>query len=760
MKGEQASGESENDTLSKPANLATLASIALHGIWRRRLWVAAAVIAGTLFGVLRAIITPSEYRSSGKLYVRPGLREYVSPEAAFSTAASGTARPSGSREAILNEMQVLSSSALFDLAVAKIGADTVLAQYDPTAGDTGEGPWHTRLFKTVQAWWFSAGSQSVGSALPIERDRLASAVLSRRVIIVPEVGTSVISVIYSASSPEAARDVVNGVLKAAQELHSRVFDSMAAAGKVEDEFKGAEERARAAETALGNFRIEHSVFELTEQQAATIAYSSKLAQELAELELDMAGKKAELAALRPVLQAMPPMRTAPASATSIPNPEHLAWSNLLTFLRQQLITLELDGGTPAFVAGRKKLLDEKIQFATEQLAAQKVSIQSDGYEEPNPDYVRLMQRYSDLEVALKAADSQHAHLTGQCEAQRETLAKLEKIAPTFRTLELEATQKRAAADLLATGVANMRAVKRLEQLNLSEVQIMHNATLDGTKVSPQRSRFLLFGAFGGATVGVLLTGLLALASKRVRVAADLQRLGLPPSTLLASTSDRGPATAEHARVPAELAEGRTDIAHLWSSLPYDRRGTAGLRIGVLPGDGGSAGRVAGALAAGLALYGGEKVVYVACTEGSSWLALRLGLPSQKGWATSLRQGGTDAFPGIATKIPGLDYCALGEVAGLVPHPIAGPAFVALLDRLSKSHRFVIVELPDLTSQPEARSALNVVDGVELVVNSGVDRKSAIRATLAAVTAAGARLLGCVQRLPGKRHGGQADTARS
>ena len=109
------------ETETRPANQTgrTLLPVMVAGIWRHRGWVIAAMMVGGAFGVFRAVVTPSQYRSSGKLFVRPGVRENVQPDAAFAGGGGSAARMSGTREAILTEMQVLSSPDLFDLVVAE-----------------------------------------------------------------------------------------------------------------------------------------------------------------------------------------------------------------------------------------------------------------------------------------------------------------------------------------------------------------------------------------------------------------------------------------------------------------------------------------------------------------------------------------------------------------------------------------------------------------------------------------------------------------
>jgi Mrp family chromosome partitioning ATPase len=96
---------------------------------------------------------------------------------------------------------------------------------------------------------------------------------------------------------------------------------------------------------------------------------------------------------------------------------------------------------------------------------------------------------------------------------------------------------------------------------------------------------------------------------------------------------------------------------------------------------------------------------------------------------------------VTTPIANLDYFPLGEADVLQAHPMAGPAFISLLDRLTKAYRFVVIELPELHAWPEGRSALAAVDGAHVVARLDASERAHVVDTIAAIHHAGARLLG-------------------
>jgi uncharacterized protein involved in exopolysaccharide biosynthesis len=733
------------ETETRPANQTgrTLLPVMLAGIWRNRGWVIAAMMVGGAFGVFRAVVTPSQYRSNGKLFVRPGVRENMQLDEAFAGGGGSGARMSGTREAILTEMQVLSSPDLFDLVVEDIGPDAVLAPFEPPPAGPGGVSWHAGLMHSFQRWWFGSGDVP-DQGNKEERFRAASALLFRTVIIVPEAGTSVITVYYVSSSPERARTVVDGVLEAAQKKHQLTFEGMSGVAKVEEEAVANEKQACDAETALREFKRDKEVFDFQSQQGALQSYLSDLDLKIDTIDLDTKRRVAEKGELEIQLTKIQPERIAPGSDSFVVNPRFESLMQQLTHLQEAQLALEnqynLTLVGPAYET-RKGNLAARIAVVEAALQNERPTIQLDGSSESNPEYARVKQRLADIEVELKGLESQRTQVDTLRKTQRKEFEQLEALAPMFRQLDLEAKQMRAKADRFAEHVFNMRAVQRLEKLNLSNIQVMQSGSLEPDKIAPRRTWLVTIGVFFGAAFGLAMTALWALFDSKVRIAADVKRLGIPPHQTLLGRVDTD-ASGPGSRVPPTFADLRSDIAHFWAALPYERGTKDGLKIACLACGDAMAGRAAAAMALGLAIHGGERVAHVTTSPSASWLAVRLGLSPQRGWSEVVAGKARAADVATATAIAGLDHFGIGEWRG-EGAPVPGPAFLEFLAELSRSYRFVIIELPDLEIDPSGRSVLGAIDGVQLVVRSARCRKGDFRRATLAVAASGCRLLGCI-----------------
>ena len=402
---------------------------------------------------------------------------------------------------------------------------------------------------------------------------------------------------------------------------------------------------------------------------------------------------------------------------------------------------------PAELNRRKKHLATRIDEIRGKLKQEGLQLKLNGGREENPYYQQTKQNIDNLDVEVKGLAKQKEKLAEARVNLEKSLAAFEAVLPALSTLELDAHQKRAFASRLADGVASMRTVQRLEQLNLSNIQVMHAGTFEPLKIGPQRGKQVFLAGFAGAVVGAMLALLLAWRDPRLRGPHDLIMLGVPADGLRTSGPSKRkplPSSAAIDSLPPEFQEVGHDIARFWATLPYDHRTTEGLKIAFLPcGEDSNASLAAATLAIGLAAYGGERVVYVSCAGDDNWFAKRLGFEEHAGWSEVVRDG-LELKQAIAkTCISGLSYLPMGSATESMPHPIAGPAFGALLDQLSASYRFVVVEMPNLGERPEGQSVLGVVDAAELVVCKRKTSKDAVREAVTAVKTAGARMLGAV-----------------
>ncbi|MFK7739278.1 MAG: hypothetical protein AB8H80_03060 [Planctomycetota bacterium] len=784
--------EASTSGQSQQAKTKALIEVLIRGILRRRILIAACGTLGVLAGAFKAVTTPNQYLSAGKLFVRPGVRDVIVSESTLSGIGSGAPRVTGTREAVLNEMQFLASPGLYRLAVERIGIDELLKPMDLSYGRSGNESWHANLLHKLQSWWFKVDDTKVDTGS--DRMGVAAELLKRTINIVPEAGTSVISLYAFSHTPAQAQRILDGRLDAARALHASVYDKMAGAESVDRATRAMEVEADKAEQALLEYRNEKSVYDFEVQLKYLQDYVGQIETDLDKLAVEIVRSEKEKAAVQSVLKGVPQTRVAPGSSQPVLNPAYASLTQELSSLRTAGLTIELErNGTEQTRSRLRKLVQERIERTEEKFRQINAQLELPGPTEEHPEYMRLVERINDLTIEQASLGEQRANLQEVRKTARERLNELEKIEPQIRTLKMEAEQKRAAAMRFAEGLANLKVVQRLEQLNISNVQVMQRATLEPEKKAPSRGKLVVFGGAGGAAFGMALAALLALRQRRIRTRADVVLAGVPDGVEVLQMKRRRKADLDAAKLPEALQDIAPEVARLWTEIHYDASTFDGLALAVLPSGGADGGRMAAALAVGLALYSGERVAYISTDPEGGWLARRLQLPilanvgrstsstsrvaspargpggsaargsaplgsgvhrSDSGPASSISQDAAMAAEAMAargfdTAIKGLRFYPAGDPKN-PSAGVAGPGFTAMIDRLRDSHRFIVLEMQSLRTDPSGYAILHLVDGVQICVEVNASSRQDVKAAVNAVESAGARVVTALLQHPTQR----------
>lgn len=715
----------------------------IKGAYRYRLLVLLAGAAGFVISALDAALLPDEYSSKGALFVRPAVRNVLTPESAFADTGS---RRMTTRESIMNELQMLNSPRLFEKAVEIVGVETILSTTDRDFdGNAIKGKLH-RIATEVTEWMSvpeGGGGREVSAKQKFEN---AARVLSDRSQFRPEAGTSVISVEAKAESPEEAQSLTAALMEAAVELHSEINESMGSLDKIEAELEQAETLAREAEGRRDAFLQSEGFYDFEVQQRGLATYLTTLQQQLDTTRLQLSQQRAEVTLLESLEKTVSKTREVPGSGTFVLNPQVTALRDLLEQLKLRRADLEVERARLS-VSGselreRRQALENLERETRDRLAAADVEIKLRGGVEENPNYAFVVDALQARSVAIKGLTSKEATEVELLKATGESLAKLSALQPRWQGLQLEARQKRDNADRLLTTVTNMRAVRRLEQQKLSNLQVMHAATFNPICVGPGRTKQALLGGFLGGFLGLGLALGLAFLGVRVHGATDVVRAGVAAELVV---NEQGPSRKRAAwseqQLPESLAPMAGAIADAFAAHKFDRNSSEQLRIASLPCNAGAdAARAAGVLAVGLSALAGEDVVYVSCTDDAGWLATSLGLEAKSGW-TDVLDGETSLEDALLdTEVSGLRYLAAGDAASRRPNPVSSREFRSMIDGLKGQCRVVVLELPSLDDHPTGRAVLGMADGVQLVVLDNKTSREEVSSALAAVEGEGAELV--------------------
>ena len=711
--------------------------------YRYRLLVLLAGAAGFVISALNAALLPDDYSSKGALFVRPAIRNVLTPESAF--ANTGSARVT-TRESISNELQMLNSPRLFEKAVEIVGVETILSTTRTEYDDSAIKGKLNQIARQVTDWMSMPESGKGGRITEKQQFENAAILLSERSGFQPVAGSGVITVEAKAESPEEAQLLTAALMDAAVELHTEINDSMGSLDKIEAEFDQAETLAREAERRRDAFLQAEGFYDFEVQQVGLASYLTTLQQQLDATRLLLGQNQAEVALLESLEKSLDKTREVPGSGAYVLNPQVAALQDLIEQLKLRRADLEADRARLS-VSGselreRRQALEEIERETRERLAGAELEIKLRDSVEENPNYTFVVEALQERRVAIRGLISKEAKEVELLKTTGDSLTKLSALQPRWQGLEIDARQKRENADRLQTTVTNMRAVRRLEQQKLSNLQVMHEATFNPICVGPGRTKKALLGGILGGFVGLGAALALAFLGVRVHGTNDVSRAGVQPDLVVV---EKGPSRRRAAwseqQLPESLAPMAAAIADAFAAFKFDRNSREHMKVASLPCNSrADAGRAAGLLAVGLSALAGEKVVYVSCKDDEGWLAKNLGLSVGKGWPDIF--DGTASLEDVlqATEVAGLHYLGVGNVSSQRPHPVSSSDFRSLVDGLKDRCRFVVFELPSLEDHPSGRAVLGMSDGVQLSILDNKTSRDEVSAALAAVEGEGAQLV--------------------
>ena len=731
----------QNEDLDKPKqgglNLPSLLIGALRYVW------IPAVLAtiGFLYAGIKAVALKDEYVSRGSLFVRPGVRSQLTPESAVAQAGSGAM---STRDAVEDEMQLLASPELYKIAAEIIGVEVILGS---STREVQVGGLKGSL-QELSAWLdtlLTVDEQAVPGAGESFQLDLAARILSQAARFNPVSRSSVISVVSVAESPAEAKAYTDALLEAAIEFHARVNESMGSLSRVEAELETSELLARQAEMQRDDFLRSNNIFDFDAEKGALVEYRSTLLSQVDETRQSLRTYQAEEKLQDSLLKVLEPTISIPGSGEYTLNPQIEILGSVVEQLKLSRSQLEVEHAKLAISAGeyreRRKVLESQLEEANKRLDSEALQVKLPDSLQENPIYAFVSQGRQKNRILIEGLNALKVEQDQTLKATEAKLMALRKIEGPWRKVSQEALRARESYDRLLSSVNRMRAVRRLEQQRLSNLQVMHKGTYDTICVGPSRSKKVILGAGVGGLVGLLLAVGLAFLQPRVRLAGDLVRAGVSNEIVLEETKPRRRVTEEEASVlPAALRGAAEMIKQASRSINYDRKSSDPLCVAVTSCNRAvNASYAAGSVAAGLSALLGERVLFLSCDQEPTWLEQALELQEHSGWTDVLAGRVSLEVATQSTEIDGLDLLSVGSAAELRDHLARTKGFTDLLADLRKRYRFVVVGVPSIRENVVLAGLLHYMDGIQLVVRRKRSSRSDVRESLVLINEAGAEL---------------------
>lgn len=525
--------------------------LCVRPLWAARYWLVLAACVGATAGAVQSLLKPNEFTSLGKFLVRPGTRESTTPEGRI--IGDGSGAPLGLRESIQNQIHLLQNPEVTRRAVAELGARTILEPYDPTEHDNEQTPLHMRWAHQLQREWFRRADTCLsdpgrgidGCPRCVE---VAEDVIAKGIVVFPELGSSVLSVVYTAHSPQVAAKVVDAFMRAALSHHQRVFDIDSTLQFLDGRLLDARVKADLADQALTRYRTDCGLFDYEEQRASHLAQIDTLESELARNEARLAELRSQQEFYRAALEKEPAELSSQTPQAPMSNPDY-EWLTA-EVLKTRLELAALDPAaytTQAQLDARRRQLQEQLSQANSALETTPRLIAMDPLVSSlrNPRYDTLLQRQREVDaerIGLIQGQSQRRDRIAELRRQ---LEHFEECRPNLAAKEREANQAEDEYKHFKARREQAALMNQLDSTQLTNLAVLQAANVPRAKSGPKRGRTVAIAGFLGAALAVsvaLLRSVLAMRSKRADEAlasGDLRAIGDPVSHRRAQFGTRG-----------------------------------------------------------------------------------------------------------------------------------------------------------------------------------------------------------------------------
>lgn len=513
-------------------------------LWAARYWIVLAAATGAALGAVESLLKPNEFTSLGKFLVRPGARESTTPEGRI--IGDGAGAPLGLRESVQNQIHLLQNPQVTRRAVADLGARTILEPYDPTEHDTDQTPLHMRWAHQLQRAWFRRADLCLSDpGRPIDNCSrcvdLAEQVISRGLVVFPELGSSVLSVVYTAHSPPVASKIVDAFMRAALSHHQQVFDVDSTLQFLDSKLLDARVKADLADHSLTKYRTECGLFDYEEQRAAHLAQIDTLEGEFAKNEARLAELRSQREFYKAALELEPVELESQTPQAPITNPEYEYLMSEVLRARLDLASLDPTAfTTQAQLEARRRQLQEQLNQASGALETTPRLIAMDPLvsSSRNPRRDALVQRQQEVEAERIGLIQGQSQRRDRIVELRRQLEHFEECRPNLASKQREAKQAEDEYQHFKARREQAALVNQLDSTQLTNLAVLQGATMPRTKSGPRRGRTVLIFGFLGASVAIALVLLRTMLAQRARSRQSANTASAPVETEL--TRGRSP----------------------------------------------------------------------------------------------------------------------------------------------------------------------------------------------------------------------------
>ena len=499
-------------------------------LWRGRYLVLALALLGIVGGLLAGVIRPNTYRSVGKLMIRAGAREENTPE--MSVIGNSGGFGGGGRNVVNDELHLLGAMQVFEDAARIVTPAEVFRPYDPTAQDDEHTSALTALFHSWQSWWFKNASGS--DDLPkhavddcAECRHAAAITLARNLTMQAEPGSNVITVSYTTHDPLLAQKVVAAFLEAAIQHHRRIYETNTPLEFLNGQMEQAQKDLFSAENDFTNFENECGVYDFVSQQQTLLGDIQTLEAQTEQDQMRLEDLRARTRDMSKQAEELPATIQERTENNLQTNPALALLQTRIFTVQDHLAELERRvAGTSSALDAERESLTKQLETAKHELKDQPLFVDSGPSVRsvPNPRRERILQQLDDAQHELTALEAASVVRSGQLADKRKQMAQVAQCGPSFNSLKEKATQARNTYESFRTGRERLSLMGSMDQLGMSNLRRIQDASIPDEKEGPQRGKLLVLGLLLGAVAGCGLAFVRHMLDHRLHDAKEVEQL--------------------------------------------------------------------------------------------------------------------------------------------------------------------------------------------------------------------------------------------
>ena len=507
----------------KPAEEVTLRDVYRAIFRHRRKAIGFFLVVTTIVAVVTAL-SPWDYRSEGKLYVRLG-RENVALDPTATMGQGPMVAVPDSRESEINTtVEFLVSRVLAEAVLDRLGPAGILPPYGEASlvKAAAESDGVAEISGATKARIQRRPKETERRGATNDRDR-AIEWIQKRLDVEPVRKSNVVVIKYEAHAPEVAQAVVAELIDAYLNHHIRMNRPRGAHDFLVEQAERSRRELLKAERLLRDVKTETGLADPLEQRRMMTKRVVRLEDESEQVACDVAASKAEIEQLQETLANLP--RTEVREVTT-------GVGDFGTDgMRQQLYALEL---REQELAAKYTEIHPLMQRARQQVAAAKKILGREEFTRrevtTEPD-LAYEQKHLDLlnkQPTLAALEARAAELRTDLAQARSQVAVLNenefRITQLQREVDLHDSEYRTYSSTLEQS----RIDQALEMERISNISVIQPATYEAKPVRPRVLLNLALGMFMGIFGGLLLALLAERLDHSFRIPEDVEKkLDLP-----------------------------------------------------------------------------------------------------------------------------------------------------------------------------------------------------------------------------------------